>query len=133
MTSFDDAEPANVRGAATEAMAAEHLSTDDDLPLPRDVRTVFQGSTFFLLLLGACYLAAEMVLSIVLAALTNRTKSLIGTHFFCVWVFVSHQFRVRRSLGFGNPLLEGWAVCLIRSDRAETGPYYLPPLLYQTS
>ena len=67
MTSFDDAAPANVRGAATEALAAEHLSTDDDLPLPRDVRTVFQGGTFFLLLLGACYLAAEIVLPIVLA------------------------------------------------------------------
>jgi hypothetical protein len=46
MTSFDDVEPANVRGAATEAMAAEHLSTDDDLPLPRDVRTVFQGGLY---------------------------------------------------------------------------------------
>jgi len=67
MTSFDDAELANVRGAPTEALAAEHLSTDDDLPLPRDVRTVFQGGTFFLLLLGACYLAAEIVLPIVLA------------------------------------------------------------------
>src|SRR4030095_5418296 len=48
MTSFDDAELANVRGAPTEALAAEHLSTDDDLRLPRDVRTVFQGGTFLL-------------------------------------------------------------------------------------
>jgi hypothetical protein len=67
MTSFDDVEPANGRGAATVALAAEHLSTDDDLPLPQDVRTVFQGGTFFLLLLGACYLADEIVLPIVLA------------------------------------------------------------------
>jgi MtN3 and saliva related transmembrane protein len=55
----DDAEPANNRVAATEALAAGHLSADDDLPLPRDIRTVFEGGTFFLLLLGASLLSHD--------------------------------------------------------------------------
>jgi predicted PurR-regulated permease PerM len=48
--------------------APEQVATDtDDVPVPPDIRTVFQGGIFLLMLLGACYAAAEIVLPIVLA------------------------------------------------------------------
>jgi predicted PurR-regulated permease PerM len=40
---------------------------ENDVPVPWDIKAVFQGGTFFLLLLGACYAAAEILLPIVLA------------------------------------------------------------------
>src|SRR6185312_5580293 len=46
----------------------EQVAIDaDDVPVPPDIRTVFQGGIFVLMLLGACYAAAEIVLPIVLA------------------------------------------------------------------
>src|SRR6476661_8392949 len=45
------------------AAAAE----EDDLPIPSDIKTVFLGGLFLLGMLAACYVAAEIVLPIVLA------------------------------------------------------------------
>ena len=48
--------------------AMETVRADEnDVPVPWDIKAVFQGGTFFLLLLGACYAAAEILLPIVLA------------------------------------------------------------------
>ena len=48
--------------------APEQVPTDaDDLPAPPDIKVLFQGGIFSLMLLGACYAAAEVVLPIVLA------------------------------------------------------------------
>jgi predicted PurR-regulated permease PerM len=38
-----------------------------DLPVPADIKTVFQGGLFLLALLAACYVAGEIILPIVLA------------------------------------------------------------------
>src|SRR4051794_16726773 len=68
MTSSTEVKSADTGGDLVNPEPPAQLSADaDDLPLPRDVRAVFQGGTFFLLLLGACYLAAEIILPIVLA------------------------------------------------------------------
>jgi len=64
MTNLTEAKSADTGG---DFVNTEPSADADALPLPRDVRTVFQGGTFFLLLLGACYLAAEIILPIVLA------------------------------------------------------------------
>jgi predicted PurR-regulated permease PerM len=40
---------------------------EDDLPIPSDIKTVFLGGLFLLAMLGACYVASEIVLPIVLA------------------------------------------------------------------
>jgi predicted PurR-regulated permease PerM len=40
---------------------------DDDLPIPSDVKAVFLGGLFVLAVLAGCYIAAEIVLPIVLA------------------------------------------------------------------
>jgi predicted PurR-regulated permease PerM len=40
---------------------------EDDLPIPSDINTVFLGGLFLLGILAACYVAAEIVLPIVLA------------------------------------------------------------------
>jgi predicted PurR-regulated permease PerM len=40
---------------------------EDDLPIPSDINTVFLGGLFLLGMLSACYVAAEIVLPIVLA------------------------------------------------------------------
>src|SRR5215204_773012 len=45
----------------------ERTSPDEDAPSPRDIKAVFQGGMFFLMLLAACYFAAEIILPIVLA------------------------------------------------------------------
>jgi predicted PurR-regulated permease PerM len=46
----------------------EEAATDaNDVPMPPDITAVFQGGIFLLMLLGACYAAAEIVLPIVLA------------------------------------------------------------------
>jgi predicted PurR-regulated permease PerM len=57
--SRSDVEPATTAPAA--------LPDDTLAPAGPDVRTVFQGGTFILLLLAACYGAAEIVLPIVVA------------------------------------------------------------------
>src|SRR5215204_4016786 len=49
------------------SVAPERTSPDEDAPSPRDIKTVFQGGMFFLMLLAACYFAAEIILPIVLA------------------------------------------------------------------
>ena len=50
------------------SVASEQVVTDaNDVPVPPDIKAVFQGGIFLLLLLGACYAAAEIVLPIVLA------------------------------------------------------------------
>jgi predicted PurR-regulated permease PerM len=40
---------------------------EDDLPIPSDINAVFPGGLFFLAMLALCYVAAEIVLPIVLA------------------------------------------------------------------
>ena len=49
--------------AAPIAAAAD----EDDLPIPSDIKTVLLGSLFLLTMLGACYVASEIILPIVLA------------------------------------------------------------------
>lgn len=49
------------------AAAAGAEPDELQLPSPHGLGTVFQGGTFLLLLLGACYLAAEIILPLVLA------------------------------------------------------------------
>src|SRR5438309_3276757 len=51
------------------AMPAAAEIPVDDLPITRDIKAVFQGGTFLLLLLGGLYFAAEIVLPIVLACM----------------------------------------------------------------
>ena len=58
---LDDLQPA-VMPAIETVGANEH-----DVSVPWDIKAVFQGGIFFLMLLGACYAAAEIVLPIVLA------------------------------------------------------------------
>jgi predicted PurR-regulated permease PerM len=58
---LDDLQP-------TAMPAMETVRADEnDVLVPWDIKAVFQGGTFFLLLLGACYAAAEILLPIVLA------------------------------------------------------------------
>ena len=64
MASFEDAEHANAPASVTPEPV---LVEADELSVPQDIRTVFQGGIFLLLLLAACYAAAEIVLPIVLA------------------------------------------------------------------
>jgi predicted PurR-regulated permease PerM len=40
---------------------------EDDLPIPSDIKAVFLGSLFLLAMLGACYVASDIILPIVLA------------------------------------------------------------------
>jgi predicted PurR-regulated permease PerM len=49
--------------AAPTAAAAD----EDDLPIPSDIKPVFLGGLFLLAMLGACYVASDIVLPIVLA------------------------------------------------------------------
>src|SRR6516165_359784 len=42
---------------------------DDDLPKPPDLKTVYLGGLLVMALLAACYVAAELVLPVVLACL----------------------------------------------------------------
>lgn len=49
------------------ASPAAALADENDLPIPSDIKTVFLGGLFFLAMLAACYVAAEIVLPIVLA------------------------------------------------------------------
>src|SRR5215204_5661769 len=62
------AEPANDESKPSISAAPEQMAVDtNDEPMPLDKTVVFQGGNFLLLLLGACYFAAEIVLPIVLA------------------------------------------------------------------
>ena len=49
------------------ATAAAATADEDDLPLPSDIKTVFLGGILFLGMLAGCYIAAEIILPIVLA------------------------------------------------------------------
>ena len=49
--------------APPDAAAAD----EDDLPIPSNINTVLLGGLFLLAMLAACYVAAEIVLPIVLA------------------------------------------------------------------
>jgi predicted PurR-regulated permease PerM len=40
---------------------------EDDLPIPSDIKAVFLGGLFLLAMLGACYVASDIILPIVLA------------------------------------------------------------------
>jgi hypothetical protein len=44
---------------------------EDDLPIPSDINTVFLGGLFLLAMLAACYVAAEIILPVVLAFVLN--------------------------------------------------------------
>ena len=60
--------PVNDESKPLASAAPEQVPTDaNDVPVPSDIKAVFQGGIFFLMLLGACYAAAEIVLPIVLA------------------------------------------------------------------
>jgi len=54
-------------GASAVAPAAIVNADEDDLPIPSDIKTVLLGGLFLLGVLAACYIAAEIVLPIVLA------------------------------------------------------------------
>ena len=48
----------------------ETLQTDiapDELPVPTDIKAVFQGGLFLLAVLAACYLASEIILPVLIA------------------------------------------------------------------
>jgi predicted PurR-regulated permease PerM len=61
-------QPANDESKPLASAVPEQMSTDaDDAPVSSDIKAVFQGGIFVLMLLGACYAAAEIVLPIVLA------------------------------------------------------------------
>ena len=60
--------PIDDESTALAPAAPEQVSTGaDDVPAPPDIKVLFQGGIFSLMLLGACYAAAEVVLPIVLA------------------------------------------------------------------
>src|SRR3954464_6980125 len=60
--------PLNDESKPLASAVPEQVPTDaNDVPVPPDIKAVFQGGIFLLLLLGACYAAAEIVLPIVLA------------------------------------------------------------------
>lgn len=63
MAALENAMLANAPASVTP----EPVLEEDELPRPRDITAVFQGGIFLLLLLAACYAAAEIVLPIVLA------------------------------------------------------------------
>lgn len=60
-------------GPAPLAPVAVEASDEDELPIPSDIKTVFLGGLFLMGVPVACYLAAEIVLSIVLARLCAQS------------------------------------------------------------
>ena len=48
-------------------IAPPAAADEDDLPIPSDIKAVFLGGLFVLGMLAACYVAAEIILPIVLA------------------------------------------------------------------
>jgi hypothetical protein len=71
------------------AMPADVAPVDeDDLPIPSDIKAVFLGGLFLLAMLAVCYVAAEIVLPIVLAfvfslALQPAMRALERVHLWC--------------------------------------------------
>jgi len=55
---------AHVQTVAVPTVAA---ADEDDLPIPSDIKAVFLGGLFLVAMLGACYVASDIVLPIVLA------------------------------------------------------------------
>src|SRR5467141_4051194 len=49
------------------AVPTAAAADEDDLPIPSDIKAVFLGGLFLVAMLGACYVASEIVLPIVLA------------------------------------------------------------------
>jgi predicted PurR-regulated permease PerM len=61
-------EPVDDEIKPLDSAAPEQVPTDaNDVPVLPDIKAIFQGGIFLLMLLGACYAAAEVVLPIVLA------------------------------------------------------------------
>jgi predicted PurR-regulated permease PerM len=58
-------------GPSAAAPAVTAPSDEDDLPIPSDINTVFLGGLFLLAMLAVCYVAAEIVLPIVLASVLS--------------------------------------------------------------
>jgi len=71
MAAIDKLKSLASRRAADRPSAAAPIvaapAGEDDLPIPADINTVFLGGLFLLAMLAACYVAAEIVLPIVLA------------------------------------------------------------------
>jgi predicted PurR-regulated permease PerM len=63
LKSFASRKTADRPQAAVPTAAAD----EDDLPIPSDIKAVFLGGLFVLALLGACYVASDIILPIVLA------------------------------------------------------------------
>ena len=57
------------RAADVPTVAAPTVAAadEDDLPIPSDIKAVFLGGLFLVAMLGACYVASDIVLPIVLA------------------------------------------------------------------
>ena len=51
----------------TAAAPTADAVDDDDLPIPSDIKAVFLGGLLLLAMLGACYVASDIILPIVLA------------------------------------------------------------------
>jgi len=58
-------------GPAPAAPVAVEASDEDELPIPSDIKTVFLGGRLLMAVLAGCYVAAEIVLPIVLAFFLN--------------------------------------------------------------
>ena len=58
-------------GPSPAESVATATATEDELPIPSDIKTVFLGGLFLMGLLAACYVAAEIMLPIVLAFVLN--------------------------------------------------------------
>jgi len=58
-------------GPSPAAPVAAEASDEDELPIPSDLNTVFLGGLFLMGVLAACYVAAEILLPIVLAFVLN--------------------------------------------------------------
>jgi predicted PurR-regulated permease PerM len=71
MAAIDKLKSLATRKAADRVSAAAPAAAapvdEDDLPIPSDINTVFLGGLFLLGMLAVCYVAAEIVLPIVLA------------------------------------------------------------------
>ena len=60
--------PVNDESKPLASAAPEQVPTDaNNVPVPPDIKAIFQGGIFFLMLLGTCYAAAEVILPVVLA------------------------------------------------------------------
>jgi predicted PurR-regulated permease PerM len=58
-------------GPAPAAPVAVEASGNDELPIPSDIKTIFLGGLLLMAMLTGCYVAAEIVLPIVLAFVLN--------------------------------------------------------------